>query len=68
MNFALRIVAITIAFTGLVSSSFAPATSSKVPNHVAAYSSGPGPLGLPVPTCPGMPGCPPSLAASLTAR
>ncbi len=60
MKIAIRIFAMTIAVTGLVSSSFAPAPARTLPSHIAAVSLGPGPLSLPVPFCaPGVPGCTP---------
>jgi len=58
MKTTIRIFAMTVALAGLVSSSFAPASSRTIPSHLSAFSSGPGPLSLPIPTCgPGVPGC-----------
>jgi hypothetical protein len=58
MKTTIRIFAMTVALTGLVSSSFSPAPGRIIPSHLSAYSSGPGPLSLPIPTCgPGLPGC-----------
>lgn len=56
MKIAIRIFAMTIAVTGLVSSSYAPAPAFS--SQAAAVAIGPGPLSLPVPFCgPGVPGC-----------
>ena len=58
MKIAVRIFAMTIAVTGLVSSSFAPAPARAINSPAAAVAMGPGPLSLPVPMCgPGVPGC-----------
>lgn len=58
MNLTIRIFAMTVALAGLVSSSFSSASTTVLPSHLSAYSSGPGPWSLPVPTCdPSLPTC-----------
>lgn len=60
MKLAIRIFAMTIAVTGLVSSSYAPTPSRAIPGQFATVSLGAGPFSLPVPFCaPGVPGCTP---------
>lgn len=58
MNATIRFIALTVALTGLVSSSFSSASDRMIPSHLAAISSGPGPLSLPIPGCdPSAPAC-----------
>ena len=58
MKTTIRIFALTVALTGLVASSFSPASVRLTPCHLSAVSSDPGPLSLPIPTCgPGVPFC-----------
>lgn len=58
MKTTLRIFAFTVALAGLISSSFSSTSTAMLPSHLSAFASGPGPLGLPVPTCdPSVPTC-----------
>ena len=50
MKVAIRIFALFIAFAGLASASFVPATTKAVSTHVSMTASGPGPtINLPGP-------------------
>jgi len=57
MKTSIRIFAMTVALTGLVTSSFSSASTPAIPSHLSGFALGPGP-DLPIPTCgPGVPDC-----------
>jgi hypothetical protein len=64
MTNLIRFFAMSVALTGLVSSSFTSKPNYAMPSHLSAVASDPGPWGLPIPVCfPGVPICPPQITS-----